>query len=94
MMRSGSRWSPGWAITKRAPTLSGQKISHKDAAGNSESGNQILSNFNPWFIDAKYGFKTSGVPVTLSATFINNPAAYSSEDTGYSLGVKYGQTRP
>jgi hypothetical protein len=72
---------------------SGQKISHKDAGGNSESGNQILSNFNPWFIDAKYGFSAGGTPVTLSGTFINNPAAYSSEDTGYSLGVKYGQAK-
>lgn len=73
--------------------LSGQKISHKGAGGNSESGNQILSNFNPWFVDAKYGLKAGGTPVTLSATFINNPAAYSSEDSGYSLGVKYGSAK-
>lgn len=72
---------------------SGQKISHKDAGGNSESGNQSLSNFNPWFIDAKYGFTAGGKPVTLSGTFMNNPAAYSSENTGYSLGVKLGKAR-
>ena len=72
---------------------SGQKISHKDAGGNSESGNQSLSNFNPWFIDAKYGFTAGGKPVTLSGTFINNPAAYSSENTGYSLGVKLGKAK-
>jgi hypothetical protein len=73
--------------------FSNQKISHKGAGGNSESDNQIRSNFNPWFIDAKYGFSAGGTPVTLSGTFINNPAAYSSEDTGYSLGVKYGQAK-
>jgi len=64
-------------------------ISHKDAAGNSESGDNILSDFNPWFVDAKYKLTDK---VGLRGTYINNPSAHdSAEDSGYSLGIKYGK---
>jgi hypothetical protein len=68
---------------------------HKDSAGNSEtSGNKVASNFNPYFVDAALTYKGWARPVKFSAMYLNNPAAAaSSEDTGYSLGVKYGSAK-
>ena len=65
------------------------------SAGNSEtSGNKVASNFNPYFVDAALTYKGWARPVKFSAMYLNNPAAAaSSEDTGYSLGVKYGSAK-
>jgi len=65
------------------------------SAGNSEtSGNKVASNFNPYFVDAALTYKGWVRPVKFSAMYLNNPAAAaSSEDTGYSLGVKYGSAK-
>ena len=65
------------------------------SAGNSEtSGNKIASNFNPYFVDAALTYKGWARPLKFSAMYLNNPAAAaSSEDTGYSLGIKYGSAK-
>ncbi len=78
----------------KSDTIGSNGTSHKDSAGNSESGNKVVSNFNPYFIDAALTYKGWERPVKLSAMFINNPAAPAgSEDSGYSLGLKYGSAK-
>ena len=78
----------------KADTVGSSGVAHKDSAGNSESGNKVVSNFNPYFLDAALTYKGWARPLKFSAMYLNNPAAAaSSEDTGYSLGVKYGSAK-
>jgi hypothetical protein len=78
----------------KADTVGSAGVAHKDSAGNSESGNKVVSNFNPYFLDAALTYKGWARPLKFSAMYLNNPAAAaSSEDTGYSLGVKYGSAK-
>ena len=79
----------------KADTVGSSGVAHKDSAGNSEtSGNNVASNFNPYFIDAALTYKGWARPVKFSAMYLNNPAAAASgEDTGYSFGVKYGSAK-
>jgi len=90
----GSYWIYN-ADQVKSDTVGVSGVSHSASGGNSEtSGNKVASNFNPYFVDAALTYKGWARPVKFSAMHLNNPAAAaSSEDTGYSLGVKYGSAK-
>jgi hypothetical protein len=85
----GSYW-----LYNAEPTGRAQYINWISAGNSETSGNKVASNFNPYFVDAALTYKGWARPVKFSAMYLNNPAAAaSSEDTGYSLGVKYGSAK-
>ena len=91
----GGLWIYNREVLSATAVGESKGIAHKDASGNSEtSASKTASNFNPYFIDAKYSFETSGQPLSIGATYINNPGAYDdSNDSGYSLGAKLGKAK-